>query len=145
MEQERKQRRQSHGSAWHWKQTDRWYYTKPGTKKRMPLFDEQGERNRGKANKQAAEVALAKEKVTWEDASAGLRLLAEIAGNCSLASKVCPVGIAILLPDDFKRSLNDHAAGGLCLARKQVVFDVERLAAKGDQVGFWLPMVQAPS
>ena len=27
-----KTRRQSHGSAWHWKQTDSWYYTLPGTK-----------------------------------------------------------------------------------------------------------------
>jgi hypothetical protein len=28
----RKQRRQQHGSAWHWKQTDCWYYTLSGTK-----------------------------------------------------------------------------------------------------------------
>jgi hypothetical protein len=33
-------RRQSHGSAWHWKQTDTWYYTLLGTKKRIALFDE---------------------------------------------------------------------------------------------------------
>ena len=38
----RKKRRQSHGSAWHWKQTDSWYYTLPGTKKRVPLLDEDG-------------------------------------------------------------------------------------------------------
>ncbi len=54
----RKQRRQQHGSAWHWKQTDCWYYTLPGTKKRMPLFDENGERIRGKGNQEAAEMAL---------------------------------------------------------------------------------------
>ena len=36
----RKQRRQSHGSARHRKQTDCWYYTLPGTRKRVPLFDE---------------------------------------------------------------------------------------------------------
>ncbi len=38
MGRKRKQRRQPHGSAWHWKQTDCWYYTRPGTKKRVPLF-----------------------------------------------------------------------------------------------------------
>jgi hypothetical protein len=34
----RKQHRQQHGSAWHWTQTDCWYDTPPGTKKRMPLW-----------------------------------------------------------------------------------------------------------
>ena len=33
----------------------------------MPLFDEEGERIRGKENKEAAELALAREKLTWED------------------------------------------------------------------------------
>jgi hypothetical protein len=42
-----KTRRQSHGSAWHWRQTDGWYYTLPGTKKRVPLLDEGGTRIRG--------------------------------------------------------------------------------------------------
>ncbi len=65
----RKQRRQSHGSAWHWKQTDCWYYTEPGTKKRVPLLDEQGERIRGKANKEAARRALARIKLADELAS----------------------------------------------------------------------------
>ena len=46
----RKQRRNPHGAAWHWKQTDCWYFTLPGTKKRMPLFDEKGERIRGREN-----------------------------------------------------------------------------------------------
>ena len=53
----RKQRRQQHGSAWHWKQTDCWYYTAPGTKERMPLFDESGQRIRGKENQEAAVTA----------------------------------------------------------------------------------------
>ena len=44
----RKIRRRQHGSAWHWKQTDCWYYTMPGTKARVPLFDEAGERIRGR-------------------------------------------------------------------------------------------------
>ena len=56
-------RRQSKGSAWHWQQTDAWYYTPPGTKKRVPLVDERGRRIRGKDNKQAAELALARLKV----------------------------------------------------------------------------------
>lgn len=51
-----KKRRQSHGSVWLWKQTDCWYYTKPGEKKRVALFDENGERIRGKENREAAEV-----------------------------------------------------------------------------------------
>jgi integrase len=59
----RRQRRQQHGSAWHWKQTDCWYYAPPGTKRRVPLFDENGQRIRGKSNQEAAETALAKVKV----------------------------------------------------------------------------------
>ena len=60
MARNRKQRRQQHGSAWHWKQTDCWYSTEPGTRKRVPLFDEQGERVRGTENKEAARLALAR-------------------------------------------------------------------------------------
>lgn len=62
----RKQRRNPHGSAWHWKQTDCWYYTLPGTKKRVPLFDEHGVRIRGRANQDAAEDALARVKLSGE-------------------------------------------------------------------------------
>lgn len=93
----RKQRRQSHGSAWHWKQTDCWYYTLPGTKKRVPLFDEDGERIRGKENKEAAELALAREKLTWEDgsqkaaASDGPWLVARV---CSEYIQYCERGVA---------------------------------------------------
>jgi hypothetical protein len=60
----RPKRRQARGSAWHWKQTDCWYYTLPGTKKRMPLVDENGNRIRGKDNKEAAQVALARVKLS---------------------------------------------------------------------------------
>ncbi|MBN68679.1 MAG: hypothetical protein CME32_05285 [Gimesia sp.] len=67
MKQKRTKRRQTHGSAWHWKQTDCWYYTQPGTKKRIALFDEKGERLRGKKQKREAEIALAREKLTWSD------------------------------------------------------------------------------
>jgi integrase len=59
----RKPRRQSHGTAWHWKQTDAWYYTLPGTKKRIPLFDEEGNRIHGLANRKAAQLALARVKL----------------------------------------------------------------------------------
>jgi hypothetical protein len=59
----RKQRRQTHGSAWHWKQTGCWYYTPPGSKRRVPLFDEQGQRIRGKENQAIAERALARAKL----------------------------------------------------------------------------------
>ncbi len=36
MARKRTQRRQLHGSAWHWKWTNCWYYTPPGTKQWMP-------------------------------------------------------------------------------------------------------------
>jgi len=52
--------------AWHWQQTDAWYYTPPGTKQRVPLFDERGQRIRGKDQKQAAELALARLKVNGQ-------------------------------------------------------------------------------
>ena len=58
----RRQRR-PRGSAWHWKQTDCWYYTLPGSKKRVRLVGEDGKRIRGKDNRQAAELALARVKV----------------------------------------------------------------------------------
>lgn len=90
-----KQRRQSHGSAWHWKQTDCWYYTQPGTKKRVALFDEQGERIRGRDSKMAAEVALAREKVSWVDeagsSSGGEWIVARV---CSEYLLYCERGFA---------------------------------------------------
>jgi integrase len=63
----RKRRRGTHGSAWHWHQTDCWYYTVPGTRRRVSLFDEQGERIRGRENREAAEQALARVKVSGAD------------------------------------------------------------------------------
>ena len=65
MGRKKKNRRQRHGSVWHLKQPDCWYYTLPGTKKRMPLCDEGGRRIRGKEKKEAAELALAREKLSW--------------------------------------------------------------------------------
>ncbi len=59
----RKTRRQSHGSTWLWQQTGGWYYTLPGTKRRAPLYDEDGRRIKGKENKKIADLALARIKL----------------------------------------------------------------------------------
>ncbi|MHC4400603.1 MAG: tyrosine-type recombinase/integrase [Planctomycetota bacterium] len=61
-----KRERRRRGSAWHWRQTDCWYYTPPGTKRRVPLVDEDGKRIRGNDNRQAAELALARVKVAGQ-------------------------------------------------------------------------------
>ena len=53
-------RRQRRGAAWYWKQTDCWYYTPRGTKRREPLLDDQGKRIRGRDGKQAAQLAIAR-------------------------------------------------------------------------------------
>ena len=91
-----KKRRQSHGSAWLWKQTDCWYYTEPGTKKRVALFDENGERIRGKENREAAEVALAREKLTWGEEAGGANGGGEwiVARVCSEYLQYCERGVA---------------------------------------------------
>lgn len=96
MGRKRKQRRQPHGSAWHWKQTGCWYYTLPGTRKRVPLLDEQGERIRGKKNREAADVALARAKLSWNenpaDASGGGKWI--VARVCSEYLQYCERGLA---------------------------------------------------
>ena len=56
-------RRRSRGAAWYWRQTDSWYFTPPGTKKRVPLVDENNKKIRGEENKKSAELALARVKV----------------------------------------------------------------------------------
>ena len=58
MRKKTKKRRQSHGNAWHWKQTDCWYFTMPRTKKRVALFDEQGQRVRGRAGETGDDLAV---------------------------------------------------------------------------------------
>lgn len=103
-----KPRRQSHGSAWHWKQTDCWYYTRPGTKERVALFDEQGERIRGRENKLAAEVALAREKLSWASeagAAAGGEWL--VARVCSEYLQYCERG---LLNGTISRGHRDNSS-----------------------------------
>ena len=95
MARKRKLRRQSHGSAWYWSQTRCWCYTLPGTKKRVPLFDEDGERIRGKENREVAELALAKEKLAWngegESSANGEWLVARV---CSEYIQYCERGLA---------------------------------------------------
>jgi len=109
----RKKRRQSHGSAWHWKQTDAWYYTLPGTKKRVPLFDENGERIRGKENREAAEVALAKEKLALDnEQSTGISSSGEwlVARVCSQYIQYCEQG---LKKGTISKSHRDNTVGWL--------------------------------
>jgi integrase len=93
----RKQRRQPHGSAWHWKQTDCWYYTMPGTKQRVALVDEQGQRIRGKENRQAAEMALARVNLANDADPAGSPIGLEgwlVAKVCSEYIQYCQRGVA---------------------------------------------------
>jgi integrase len=69
----------------------------PGTKKRVPLFDEDGRRIRGKENKEAADLALAREKLSWEEetpgptSGVGQWLVAKV---CSEYIQYCERGIA---------------------------------------------------
>jgi hypothetical protein len=94
MARKRKTRRQSHGSAWFWSQTGCWYATLPGTKKRVPLFDEKGERIRGKDNRETADLALAKEKLAWNgegDSAAGGEWI--VARVCSEYIQYCERGL----------------------------------------------------
>ncbi|HEX4149625.1 MAG TPA: hypothetical protein VHY20_11585, partial [Pirellulales bacterium] len=93
----RKKRRQGHGSAWHWQQTDCWYYTLPGTKKRLPLFDDEGQRIRGKENQQAAERAFAQAKLTNSDGAEGVNPANEewlVAKVCSEYIQYCERSLA---------------------------------------------------
>ncbi len=80
----RKQRRNPHGAAWHWKQTDCWYFTLPGTKKRVALFDENGGRIRGRDNQDAAEHALARAKLSGE-----MHGDAPVADQAWIVARVC--------------------------------------------------------
>jgi hypothetical protein len=108
MGRKRKPRRQAHGSTWHWKQTDCWYYTMPGTKQRMGLFDEQGQRIRGKENQDAAELALAREKLSWggeangSSSGGGEWIVARV---CSEYLQYCERGLA---NDSISRSHHDN-------------------------------------
>ncbi|MBL8825540.1 MAG: tyrosine-type recombinase/integrase [Planctomycetaceae bacterium] len=82
--------RQRRGAAWYWKQTDSWYYTPTGSKRRVGLFDEHGKRIRGKSSKQAAELALARVQVAAGFKLAPLRdATVSEAPRTWLVAKVC--------------------------------------------------------
>ena len=91
-----KMRRQRHGQAWHWKQTDCWYFTPPGTKRRVRLFDEDGKPVRGKNNRAGADLALARLKAdgrwrpTVEPSRHGEWVVAEV---CSKYIEYCQQGV----------------------------------------------------
>ena len=76
------------GSAWFWKQTNCWYYTPEGGKRRVPLFDQAGKRIRGVENKQAAELALARVRLATDGRSASAAAPAEPSEGWCVA-KVC--------------------------------------------------------
>jgi integrase len=93
----RKIRRRQHGSAWHWKQTDCWYYTMPGTKARVPLLDEAGERIRGRDNEEAAEAALKRVRLAGLTESPEAPPPADqwlVANVCSEYIQYCQRGLA---------------------------------------------------
>ncbi len=91
-----KTRRQRHGQAWHWKQTDCWYYTPPGTKRRVRLFNEDGKPVHGRDNRTGADLALARLR-----AEGWLRLAVEpsregewiVADVCSKYIDYCQKGL----------------------------------------------------
>jgi integrase len=137
-----RRRRTRRGSAWHWKQTDCWYYTLPGEKRRVALFDEQGKRIRGKDNKQAAELALARAKLNakWrqqavDDGSEANRGEAwPVARVCSAYLEHCRKRVAAGAMsaghlDDSTRYLNEFCKYAGALAANELT--------KG-QVQFWL-------
>jgi integrase len=91
-----KARRQRHGQAWHWKQTDCWYYTPPGTKRRVPLLDEDGKRIRGKEKAKAADLALARMKAAgkWRPSAEPAPANEWIVGKvCSEYIQYCDQGV----------------------------------------------------
>ena len=92
-----RRRRRPPGSAWHWRQTDCWYYTPPGTKHRVALRDVEGQRIRGPEHRKAAEQALARLKLAgrWrpaaEPTAEGQWVVAQV---CAEYLQYCQRGVA---------------------------------------------------
>ena len=115
-------RRQRHGSAWYWKQTDSWYYTPQGTKQRAALFDEHGKRIRGPQNKQAAGLALArvrvaagiKPKTVIEPSAAKPKEAWLVAQVCSAYIDYCQRGVAAGRISSDHRHSAVHYLNELC-------------------------------
>ena len=112
-----KRRRQRRGAPWYWKQTNCWYYTTPGTKKRVPLAAEDGKRVRGKENRQAAELALARVKLAgqWRPTAApageGEWLVGKV---CSEYIQYCDRGVAAGTISQGHRDSTVHYLNELC-------------------------------
>ena len=85
-----RRKRGHRGAAWYWKQTDSWYYTPTGTRKRVPLLDERGLRIRGIQNKSAANLALARVRLStvWNPSTASIVGTAEVSPPW-LVARVC--------------------------------------------------------
>jgi hypothetical protein len=84
--------RRSRGKAWYWKQTDSWFFTPPGTKRRVRLFNEAGRAIRGKENGPAAELALARVKAAGNWCPTSERITDEqwlVAKICSRYIEYC--------------------------------------------------------
>ncbi len=118
--------RRSRGRAWHWQQTDSWYFTPPGTKRRVRLFDESGRPIRGIENRQLAELALARVKAAgnWRpEARSPVENPWIVAKVCSHYIQHCERRaaqgkITVEYRDEISRYLNDFCqyAGALSVA-----------------------------
>jgi integrase len=109
--------RQRRGAAWYWRQTGCWYYTPPGTKKRVPLTDEAGKRIRGKEQRKTAELALTRIKLsgewrpTAEPAQSGEWLVARV---CAEYLGYCERGVASGAVSDGHRDSVNRQLNDLC-------------------------------
>lgn len=119
-------RRRSRGRAWHWQQTDSWYFTPPGTKRRVRLFDEAGRPIRGIANRHLAELALARVKAAgkWrpeaKTSAEGQWIVAKVCSHyIQYTERRAAQGkITVEHRDEISRYLNDFCqyAGSLSVA-----------------------------
>ena len=115
-----KRRRRSHGSAWHWKQTDGWYYTPPGTKRRVALRDSVGSRIKGPSNRAAADLALARlqSQKLWKPSSDPVSQVNEpllVAQLCSEFLQHCEAkhragNLVAEYLEETRRTLNDWSS-----------------------------------
>ena len=59
----KRKRRENRGSAWHWNQTNAWHYTLPGSKRRIPLYDDDGRRIKRGRKQEASRLALSRIRI----------------------------------------------------------------------------------
>jgi len=112
-------RRRAAGSAWYWQQTGTWYFTPPGTKRRVALLDATGKRIKSASSKQAADLALARLKARndWKPSAevmADPKAVALVAGVCSEYIQSCEARVRSGRVCDehgqhVRRLLNDFA------------------------------------